>query len=78
MTGTVTPTTQPDQKTLRKPPEPVAPKPQPGQLPAAPPPSSGSQTSSATNQNVENDPAVKDFDVAKLSMKVRSLGHSLC
>lgn len=71
--GTVTPTTQPDQKTLRKPPEPVAPKPQPGKLPAAPPaappPPTGNQTSSAISQNVDNDPAGKDFDVEKLSMK---------
>ena len=77
MTGTVTPTTQPDQKALRKPPEPVAPKPQPGKLPA-PSPSTGNITSSATNQNVENDPAGKDFYVAKLSMKVHTLWHNLC
>ena len=71
LSGTVTPTTQPDQVSSRKPP--VALKPQPGKLPAALPPHTGSDASSAATQNGDSASAAKEFDVAKLSIKVHVL-----
>ena len=70
LSGTATPTTQPNHVSSRKPPEPVAPKPQPGKLSAALPPHTGIDTSSAATLTGDSASAAKEFDVAKLSIKV--------
>ena len=80
LSGTVTPTTHPDHVSSRKSPGPVASKPQSGKLPpglppdtSALPPHTGSVASSAATQNGDSASAAKEFDVAKLSIKVHIL-----